>query len=145
MTAHHAFDELCAYTMARGDEAFMHQHVVDAFAAQTADERTAPIQLTFALAGLYLHVEREFSGREVQRAHMQMARHKRAWPSFSLPPERGSMTAMDVLAREPGPARDAAIHSWSAVVWGAFRASKPMLQDLLSHYHELLYYAPRKA
>jgi len=69
MTQHEAYDALCAYTLTRGDAAFIHQHVVDAFAAQSADEATKPITLTFALVGLYLHVERQFTGREVQRAH----------------------------------------------------------------------------
>jgi hypothetical protein len=32
-----AYHELCAYTLQRGDAAFIHQHVVDAFAAQRAD------------------------------------------------------------------------------------------------------------
>ena len=48
----HAYDELQCYTLARGDLAFIHQHVVDAWAAQHADERTKPIGLTFALVGL---------------------------------------------------------------------------------------------
>ena len=47
------------------DPAFIHQHVMDAWAVQTADELTKPIQLTFALVGLYLHVEMAFSGRQV--------------------------------------------------------------------------------
>ena len=130
-----AFDDLCGYTLTRGDAEFIHQHVVDAFAAQTADEFTKPIKLTFALAGLYLHVERRFTGREVQQAHIKMARRKRDWPSFALPRERGSITAADVLAREAGVMRDAAIHVWAAAVWDAFRASKPAVEELLSHYN----------
>ena len=46
MTRQQAFDELCAYTLQRGDAAFIHQHVVDAFAAQQADENTKPIKIT---------------------------------------------------------------------------------------------------
>lgn len=46
-----AYDELQAYTLAHGDPAFIHQHVVDAWAAQHADEETKPIALTFALVG----------------------------------------------------------------------------------------------
>jgi hypothetical protein len=140
-----AFDELCAYTLTRGDGEFIHQHVVDAFAAQTANEFTKPIKLTFALAGLYLHVERRFTGCEVQQAHMEMARRKRVWPSFALPSDRGSITAADVLARAPGAARDDAIHSWSSAVWEVFRASKPELEELLSHYENVLPHAMRRA
>ena len=39
-----AYEELCYYTLAHGDPAFIHQHVVDAFAAQTADENIKPIK-----------------------------------------------------------------------------------------------------
>ncbi len=69
-----AYNELCCYTLAHGDTSFIHQHVVDAFAAQTAGDGTKPIALAFALIGLYLHVEREFSGKQVQRAHMFLER-----------------------------------------------------------------------
>ena len=75
-----AYNELCCYTLTHGDPAFIHQHVVDAFAVQMADETTKPIKLTFGLVGLYLKIERKCSGRDVQRAHMALARQKHAWP-----------------------------------------------------------------
>jgi hypothetical protein len=92
-----AYDELCCYTLAHRDSSFIHQHVVDAFIAQHADEQTRPISLTFALVGLYLHVAKQLSGRQVQRTHMNLARQKRSWPAFQLPSARGSMTAADVI------------------------------------------------
>jgi len=36
---------------------------------QAAKENDKPIKLAFALASLYLHVENEFTGRQVQLAH----------------------------------------------------------------------------
>lgn len=117
MTADGAYHELCAYTLSRGDAAFIHQHVVDAYAAQTADERTKPIGLAFALIGLYLHVEKQYTGREVQRVHMQLARNRRTWPTFPLPEDRGAVTAAGVLAAAD---HDAAIHEWAAAVWRAY-------------------------
>src|SRR5205085_6003826 len=92
-----AYDELCAYTLTHGDPSFIHQHVVDAFAAQHADASSKPIGVTFALVGLYLQLEKHFSGREVQRVHMQLARRKRVWPAFVIPSRRGAMTAIDVM------------------------------------------------
>jgi hypothetical protein len=118
-----AHDALAAYTLTHGDPAFIHQHVVDAYAAQQAHDRSKPIGVAFALAGLYLLVEARFTGRQVQRAHMQMAQRKRAWPRFDLPVERGSMTAVDVMAAPAGAERDRAIDVWCAVVWEAYRAS----------------------
>ncbi|HXG53369.1 MAG TPA: DUF5946 family protein, partial [candidate division Zixibacteria bacterium] len=57
-----SYEQLQCYTLGHGGLEFIHQHVVDAWAAQHADEQTKPIRLTFALVGLYLHVERGFSG-----------------------------------------------------------------------------------
>jgi hypothetical protein len=126
-----AYNELCCYTLTHGDPAFIHQHVVDAFAAQNADERTKPIKLTFALIGLYLHVEKQFSGREVQRAHQFLAGRKRLWPSFKLPRDRGSLTAADVMAVPAGSERDQAIDDWCVGVWNAFRDNHQRVTELL--------------
>lgn len=132
-----AFHELCGYTIAHRDPAFIHQHVVDAFAAQHADEQTKPIALTFALVGLYLHLEAGRTGKQVQRVHMQLARRKHQWPSFPLPANRGKITAASVLAVPAGPARDRAIDAWCASVWEAYRESHSAVADLL-HRHGIL-------
>ena len=129
-----AYDELCACTLAHGDPAFVHQHVVDAYAAQHAGEGTKPIGLTFALVGLYLHLVKGRTGREVQRVHMLLARQKQSWPAFPLPATRGSMTAVDVMAVPPGAGRDRAIDAWCASVWEAFRGSHRAIEDLLARH-----------
>ncbi len=144
MTQREAYDELCAYTLTRGDATFIHQHVVDAFAAQAADNTTKPITLTFALIGLYLHIERHFTGLEVQQAHQHIARRKRVWPSFTLPSDRGSTTAADVLAWPEGAGRDEAIHAWCAGVWDAFSRSEALVEELLSHYPEIFHHGTRR-
>jgi len=125
------FHELCFYTLAHGDAAFIHQHVVDAFAAQHADQDTKPIKVAFALFGLCLHLEKGYSGREVQRAHMQLAKRRKQWPTFILPAACGVVTVTDVLAAAPGPARDAAIERWCVSVWEAWRASHAQVRELL--------------
>ena|SRR5437867_2618944 len=129
-----AYHELCCYTMAHGDASFIHQHVVDAFAAQHADEHSKPIGVTFALVGLYLHVEKQFSGRQVQRVHMQLGRRKHSWPALALPPHRGVMTAVDVMAAPAGPERDHAIHAWCASVWEALAGNRQTVADLLGQH-----------
>jgi Family of unknown function (DUF5946) len=126
-----AYDQLCAYTLSRGDAAFLHQHVVDAFASQHANEQSKPIGITFALVGLYLLIERQFSGREVQRAHMRLAQRKQNWPTFVLPKNRGSITVLDVMAYPEGVEREKAIHDWCASVWAAFAASREIIAELL--------------
>ncbi|HVC18876.1 MAG TPA: DUF5946 family protein [Vicinamibacterales bacterium] len=129
-----AFHELCGDTLTRGDAAFIHQHVVDARAAQRADEDTKPITLTFALVGLYLHLEAGRTGKQVQRAHMDLARRKQRWPSFPLPADRGSLTAADVMAVPAGPDRDGAIEAWCASVWHAYRESHDAVARLLRQH-----------
>ncbi|MGE0043698.1 MAG: DUF5946 family protein [Vicinamibacterales bacterium] len=129
-----AYHELSAWTLTLGDETFIHQHVVDAFAAQNADDASKPIGITFALAGLYLHLEHGFSGKQVQRAHMEMARSKRPWPRWPLPADRGAMTAVDVLAATAGPARERAIDAWCESVWAAFHEHQTGIRILLQQY-----------
>lgn len=129
-----AYHELCGYTLTHGSVAFIHQHVVDAFAAQHAAADTRPIGVVFALVGLYLHVERGVSGRDVQRIHMRMAQRKRVWPPIHLPADRGAITAVEVLAAPAGPERDSAIDAWCASVWETFAGSRQTIVDLLREY-----------
>jgi hypothetical protein len=123
-----AYDEVYVYTMGR--PGFILQHVVDAFAVQTADENTKPIAVVFGLVGLYLHVEEQFSGRQVQEAHMKLGRARRQWPRIHLPEERGSICVVDVLAAPPGPERDTAIDEWCRSVWTAFAANRQTIVAL---------------
>lgn len=129
-----AYHELCGYTLSHGSPAFVHQHVVDAWAAQTATPASKPIGVTFALVGLCLHLEHARTGREVQRAHMQLARDRRQWPRWPLPSDRAAITPADVIAAPPGPARDAAIDAWCAAVWSAYRDAAPGIRALVAQY-----------
>lgn len=129
-----AYDELSAYTLTRGDATFIHQHVVDAFAVQFSDEHTKPIKLTFGLVGLYLKIEKQFSGKRVQRAHMDLARNKQVWPAFEIPEDRGPMTPSDVIAAPAGPERDKAIDAWCESVWKPWQANRGTLAELLARH-----------
>jgi len=125
------FHKLSYYTLSHPDPSFIHQHIVDAFAAQRADGKTKRIALTFALVGLYLHLEKGYTGRRVQLAHMEMARTKRDWPAIELPDERGDVTVSDVLAAPPGAERDSMIDTWCASVWGAYKQSHAQIARLV--------------
>jgi uncharacterized protein DUF5946 len=130
------FDDLCFYTLAHGDPAFIHQHVVDAFAAQNATADTKPIAITFALIGLFLHLERGYTGREVQLAHMHLARPpRREWPRFTPPEHRGAMHVGHVLTAPAGPDRDRAIDSWCRSVWDAWQHAR---EEIVNMCDELL-------
>jgi hypothetical protein len=131
-TVHAAYDEVYVYTMGR--PGFILQHVVDAFAVQTANDKSRPIGVVFGLVGLYLHVEKHFSGRQVQRVHMELGRRKREWPHMHLPNDRGSMAVADVLAATSGTERDMAINNWCRSVWTAFSTNRETIVTLLREY-----------
>jgi hypothetical protein len=82
-----AYDELYAYTIGRKN--FILQHVVDANIAQRAPAANPPpIGVIFSLAGLYLHVDKGFTGTQVQKAHRVMGKVKRSWPGVVWPSQR---------------------------------------------------------
>jgi len=124
-------DELMFYTLSHSDKAyFIHQHVVDAYKAQTADENTKPIGVIFSLIGLYLYLEKNYTGRQVQLAHMKLAENKKPWPRIELPEDRGSITVTDVLKTQPGEERDLMIKKWCVSVWSAYERSHETIAAL---------------
>lgn len=132
MTPDEQYTELSYYTLSHPDPSFIHQYAVDAFTAQQADSQTRPMAVAFALIGLYLHVERNETGKQVQHVHTLLARRRKEWPTFALPESRGDISVADVVAIAPGPQRDAMIERWCASVWDAYRAtSRDQVIDLL--------------
>lgn len=129
-----AYEKLQYYTLEHRGSGFIHQHIVDAWAAQHADEQSKPIGLIFALVGLYLHLERGFSGRQVQKVHIKLGQKKRTWPSFPLPRERGSVNVNQVMSAQAGPERDKAIDVWCVSVWEAFSGSHRAIAELLQQH-----------
>ena len=88
-----------------------------------------------AVVGLYLHVERGFTGLEVQQAHMQLGRTRQRWPRIVLPRSRGAVTPEDVLQVAEGDERDAAISEWCRSVWKAYAEdNRATIIDLLQRH-----------
>jgi hypothetical protein len=127
-------NEVSYYTLAHSDLAFIHQHVVDAYAAQHLRESPSTIGAAFALAGLYLAVERRFTGRQVQTMHIAMAKASKQWPHFDPPRDLGPLTVADVIAVEAGPGRDAAILRWCASVWAAWSAEHDRVRAMVDRF-----------
>ncbi len=126
-----AYDELALYTLSKRDPAFIHQYIVDAYCAQNADEKTKPVAITLALVGLYLHLEKNYSGRQVQLAHMKMAKKRKKWLKFVLPKDKGEIRALEVLKTPKGASRDEMINKWSRSVWVAWTESQEGIKDLV--------------
>jgi hypothetical protein len=125
------YNELSYYTLAHPDPAFLHQNIVDAYAAQHADQSTKPIVIVFGLIGLYLHIERGFTGKQVQRAHMRLVKRRKKWPQFVPPKDRGAIGVFAVLAASPGKERDEMIRNWCVSVWEAWKASHDQIRHLV--------------
>ncbi|MTK13864.1 MAG: hypothetical protein F8N39_17915 [Clostridiaceae bacterium] len=119
------FHELSCYSSSHSDPKFIHQHVVDAFALETADEETKNIKVVFALIGLFLHVEKNFTGKEVQNAHIQLGKRNKNWPKLVLPINRGDISIKNVMECPEGLKRDMAIEKLCISIW-----------DSYSHCHE---------
>ena len=124
------YDHLYLYAGGRGRERFVLQNVVDAHHAQIATAQTKPIAIIMALVGLYLHVERGFTGLQVQQVHMQLGRKKHPWPTILLPQARGAMTEVDVMKAREGDERDAAISEWCRYVWDAYKENRSAIVEL---------------
>jgi hypothetical protein len=124
-----AFCDLTCYTIAKQDPAFIHQYAVDAYGAQHGGGSTRPITVVFALIGLCLALEKGYTGKEVQEAHMRIARVYRVWPRLTPPERPAELTVVDVLREETDERKDAMIREWSASVWQSWEDQHPWIRD----------------
>ena len=111
------FSDLQCYSVSKQDRDFIHQHVADIYAAQHAGGRTRPITVVFGLIGLHLALEHGYTGKEVQHAHMAIARVRKDWPLLDPPGRPAGPTVRDVLEAATNAEKDAMIRRWMAAVW----------------------------
>lgn len=122
--------DLTYYTLALGDAFFIHQVAIDTYAAQHAGPDVKPISTAFGLVGLYLVCERDLTGKQVQRVHMEMGRHKQEWPRFEPPEMSAAMTIRDVL-QTPDSEKSEAIREWARSVWETWKPEEGRIVALL--------------
>ncbi len=128
------FEELSFYTFSHSDsDYFIHQLIVDAFTAQTADKDTKKISLVFSLVGLYLLTEKNYTGKQIQQAHTMLSNHKSYLPEIKLPEKRGKITISDVLKSQLNK-RDEMIKKWCFSVWKAYESSKEEIKQFCKIY-----------
>jgi hypothetical protein len=114
------FSDLQCYTIAKQDPEFIHQHVVDTYEAQHAGGQTRTITIAFGLIGLCLAVEKGYTGRQVQLAHMRIAKVRKVWPRLEPPGQPGLLTVMDVLCSGSDADKDRLIRKWMTAVWDSW-------------------------
>lgn len=129
-------DELYAYTLAHEGGEFLHQHAVDAYAAQHVGVESKPIYQAAALIGLYLFCERGYAGRHVQRAHMALGNKMKNWPLFAASGELATLTVMNPLGVEAGSERDEAIRQWARAAWAMWHERHAEVEQRLMEMRE---------
>ena len=133
MTDEELYNELAYNTLSHPDPSFIHQHVVDAYGAHYASEKTKSIQLVFALVGLHLYVDKGFTGRQVQKAHMRLAKRRKNWEQPPFPRCRGTIAISDVMAAPAGRQRDLLIREWCISVWNAWSRERDQIVTLVKN------------
>ena len=121
------YNQLAFYTLSHKGNDFIHQHVVDAYTLQTANEKTKPIAIIYALAGIYLHVEKNYTGKEVQQAHIIMSKNSKQFPKITLPENRGEITISEIIKIDDPKEKDVAIHKWCESIWQAFSSQHKVI------------------
>lgn len=124
------YNELAFYTLSHKGKDFIHQHLVDAYTIQTANENTKPIAIIYALAGMYLHVEKNYTGKQVQQAHVEMSKKSKQFPKITLPENRGTITISDFIKIDNPEEKDQAIHKWCESIWESFLSQHKLITEL---------------
>ena len=117
---YHAFSDLQSYTVSLQDPGFIHQHVVNACAAQHTGGTTRPITVAFGLIGLYPALEKGYTGREGERAHMRIAKAGNDWLLTDPPGRCAALNVMDVLQAGNNEEKDVIIRKWMSAVWASW-------------------------
>jgi hypothetical protein len=103
---------------------------VDAYEVQHAGGKTRNITVVFGLIGLYLALEKGFTGRQVQLAHTQIARVRKDWPRLEPPGWPANLTVVDVQKAPDGPEKDAMIRRWMAAVWESWTDRQVWVREM---------------
>jgi hypothetical protein len=134
------YSDLSCYSVSKQDAGFIHQHAADAYAAQHSRGKTRNISVAFGLIGLYLALEKGYTGKQVQQAHMQIARLRKAWPRLEPPVLSAGMTIKDVFQAETDAEKDAMIRRWMEAVWSSWEDRqvwvREMTEGLIRHFRK---------
>ena len=92
-----------------------------------------PIATTFALVGLYLVNERNYTGKQVQQVHIALAKKSKAWSHFPTPKEKTWITIKEVT-QSPDNKKQELIKQWSKSVWKIWKPEKEKIVAMIERY-----------
>lgn len=122
--------ELTADHLSGSDFTFIHQVALDSYGAQHSGGRTRNITTAYSLVGLHLALEHHYTGRQVQRAHMVLAKRRYDWPRLEQPKAKAWLTVRDVVAVSTGAERDEMLMRWAASVWQAWKKDHEWVREM---------------
>lgn len=125
--------EVVAYNHAHPESlAVWHQVCVDAYGGQHVGPDTAPITVSFALNGLYLVLERGFTGIQAREAHGYMANtvDPVTWPRFTPPADVGDITVLDVALASSPQEHIGLVRQWGRAVWAAWSHTHDRISEM---------------
>ena len=111
-----------------------HQLTVDTYPAQHSRPDGPPIATAFALIGLHLALDENWSGVAVRDAHQRLAEDSKLWPVFRPPASLGTIdrTILDVAVSASANEHRDALERWARAVWSVWRVECPGVETLLS-------------
>ena len=127
------YGKLSAFTLSLRDPDFIHQLMVDTYAAQHSGPNVKPISTTFAMIGLYLTFEKGYTGKQVQRTHIFLAKKNKEWPRFDRLKEKNALTVLDVL-QSPESEYMNMIRKWGKSVWEMWKPEHESVRKLVETY-----------
>jgi len=92
-----------------------------------------PQSTTFAMIGLYLTFEKGYTGKQVQRTHIFLAKKNKEWPRFDRLKEKNALTVLDVL-QSPESEYMNMIRKWGKSVWEMWKPEHESVRKLVETY-----------
>ncbi|MCB0826979.1 MAG: hypothetical protein KDC26_12390 [Armatimonadetes bacterium] len=129
--------ELWAYTLSLGDEFFLHQVAVDAYALQHAFPDERPMKMAFALVGLCYVYEFGMTGKDAQNLHIRLTQKTSDWPDFQPIDICVSLNEGSCLEFEDEPNRNQAILDWGRAIWNSYQIHHVGVIRWLEHHNEM--------
>ncbi len=102
-----------------------HQLAVDAYGAQHAGAPSPPIATAFGLIGLYLALERGWSGTAVRGAHQYLAQRHSTWPRFRGRADGSVLTVAEVAGAIAPDDHANRVQAWARSVWDSWAPEHP--------------------